>query len=52
MLAAPYPVAAFDGAPLGIQRAVTSFFMTVRLSAAPRGRHFDPATVQITWAAQ
>lgn len=52
MLTAPDPVAAFDAAALGIQRAVTDFFMTVRLSVAPRGRHFDPATVQITWATQ
>jgi site-specific DNA recombinase len=48
-LTAPDPVAAFDAAPLGIQRAVLGFLMTVRLSPAPRGRHFDPATVGIEW---
>jgi site-specific DNA recombinase len=48
-LAAPDPVAAFDAAPLGVQRAVISFMMAVRLDLAPRGRHFDSATVDIQW---
>jgi site-specific DNA recombinase len=48
-LTAPDPVTAFGAAPLGIQRAVLAFFMTVRLAPAPRGRHFDPGTVYIEW---
>lgn len=45
-LTAPDPVAAFDAAPLGVQRAVIGFFVTVRLDPAPRGRRgFDPRTV-------
>ncbi len=48
-LTAPDPVAAFDSAPLGIQRAVLGFLMTVRLLPAPRGRHFSPDTVEIRW---
>jgi site-specific DNA recombinase len=36
------PVAAFNHAPLGGQRAVIDFFCTVRLDWAPRGRKFDP----------
>jgi site-specific DNA recombinase len=49
-LTAPDPVAAFDGSLLGIQRAVITFFMTVRLDPAPRGRKgFDPASVRIEW---
>jgi len=46
---APDPVAAFDAAPLGIKRAVISFFMAVRLMPAPRGKHFDRSSVQIIW---
>jgi site-specific DNA recombinase len=46
-LTAPDPVAAFDAAPLGTKRAVLGFFMTVKLAPAPRGRHFDPDTVEI-----
>jgi DNA invertase Pin-like site-specific DNA recombinase len=48
-LGAADPVAAFDASPLGVQRSVLEFFMAVRLSAAPRGQHFDPATVSIEW---
>ncbi len=48
-LTAPDPVAAFDASPLGARREVLSFFMTVRLDPAPRGRHFDPASVRIEW---
>jgi DNA invertase Pin-like site-specific DNA recombinase len=36
------PVAAFNRAPLGGQRAVIDFFCTIRLDWAPRGRKFDP----------
>jgi len=38
-LTAPEPVAAFDHAPLGAQRAVITFLMIVRIDPAPRGRH-------------
>jgi DNA invertase Pin-like site-specific DNA recombinase len=48
-LTAPDPVAAFDQAPLGAQRAVITFLMTVRLDPAPRGRHFSPGSVRIDW---
>jgi site-specific DNA recombinase len=48
-LTAPNPVAAFDQAPLGAQRAVIAFLMTVRLDTAPRGRHFSPESVRIDW---
>lgn len=48
-LTAPDPVAAFDQAPLGAQRAVITFLMTVRLDPAPRGRHFSPESVRIDW---
>src|SRR5207244_7492308 len=46
-LLAADPVAAFDAAPLGIQRAVLDFFMIVTLDPAPRGRHFDMRSVRI-----
>jgi len=50
ILSAPDPVAAFDAASLGQQRAVLAFFMTVRLHPAPQGRKgLDPNTVQIQW---
>jgi site-specific DNA recombinase len=50
LLTAPDPVAAFNAAPLGVQREVLSFFMTVKLLPAPRGRRgFDPETVQVEW---
>jgi hypothetical protein len=48
-LTAPDPVMAFDQAPLGAQRAVIAFLMTVRLDPAPRGRHFSPESVRIDW---
>jgi DNA invertase Pin-like site-specific DNA recombinase len=48
-LASADPVRAFDDAPLGIQRAVLDFFMTVRLLPAERGHKFDPGTVKIDW---
>ena len=48
-LTAPDPVAAFDQAPLGAQRAVITFLMTVCLDPAPRGRHFSPESVRIDW---
>jgi hypothetical protein len=48
-LTAPDPVAAFDSAPLGARRAVIRFLMTVRLHHHPRGQHFDPSSVDITW---
>ncbi len=51
-LRADDPVAAFDSAPLGAQRAVLAFFMTVRLLPAPRGRHFDASTVVINWTGE
>ena len=51
-IGAPDPVAAFDTAPLGVQRAVISFMMTVQLDPAPRGRHFDVNTVRISWRKQ
>lgn len=43
------PVAAFDVAPLGVQRSVLSSLATVRLLPAERGHKFDPRTVQILW---
>jgi site-specific DNA recombinase len=48
-LTAPDPVAAFGAAPLGVQRAVIAFLMTVRLDPAPRGRHFHAESVRIQW---
>jgi site-specific DNA recombinase len=48
-LTAPDPVAAFDQAPLGAQRAVITFMMTVHLDPAARGRHFRPESVRIDW---
>lgn len=50
-LAAADPVAAFDDSPLGIQREILSFFATVLLHPAPRGKRFDPAdgSVEIQW---
>jgi hypothetical protein len=51
IVADPDPVAAFDAAPLMIQRAVLDVLVQVRLHPAPRGRRtFDPATVEITAA--
>ena len=47
VLTAPDPVAAFNGAPLGTQRAVVGFMVSVRLDRAPRGHHFSPASVRI-----
>jgi DNA invertase Pin-like site-specific DNA recombinase len=48
ILSAADPVAAFDAASLGQQRAISAFFLTVRLYPAPRGRKgFDPTTVKI-----
>lgn len=50
LLHAADPVAAFDAAPLMLQRAALESLMTVRLLPAPRGRKtFDPATVVIDW---
>jgi hypothetical protein len=48
-LTAPDPVAVFDQAPLGSQRAVITFLMAVRLDPAPRGRHFRPESARIDW---
>lgn len=48
LLSASDPVAAFNRAPLGVQRAVCSILCTVRLLPAPRGRRgFDPQTVTV-----
>lgn len=52
ILTAPDPVAAFDGAPLGAQRAALSALLTVRLLPARRGHKFDPETVRIEWKGQ
>jgi site-specific DNA recombinase len=49
VVAARDPVAAFDGAPLGTQRAVLDFFCTVRLDPARRGYKFDAESVRIDW---
>lgn len=49
VLGAPDPVTAFDEAPLGIQRAVVEFFVSVRLKPAPRGHKFNPESVEIAW---
>ncbi|MGJ9373773.1 recombinase family protein [Nesterenkonia sp. CF4.4] len=44
----PDPVAAFDGAPLMIQRRVIDFLATVHLYSHPRGKKtFDPHTVSV-----
>lgn len=49
MVAAADPVAAFDAAPLGIQRSVINSLVDVRLHRAPRGRKtFDRSTISIT----
>ncbi|QNK80897.1 recombinase family protein [Nakamurella sp. PAMC28650] len=50
-LSAPDPVAAFDAASLGEQRAVLNLFMTVRLHPAKRGVKFheQQETVRIEW---
>lgn len=41
--------AGFKSLPLGSQRALIGGQMTVRLAPAPRGKHFDPASVLIDW---
>jgi site-specific DNA recombinase len=41
--------AEWDALPLGSRRTVLAALMTVRLAQAPRGRHFDPASVRIEW---
>lgn len=48
VLTAPDPVAAFDRAPLGTQRAVLDALATVTLHPTRRGHKFDPETVTIT----
>jgi site-specific DNA recombinase len=45
----PDPVAAFDAAPLGAQREILGFLVTVRVMPAPRGAHFDPESVEFDW---
>jgi hypothetical protein len=35
--------------PLGSLRTVVGALMTVRLARAPRGKHFDPASVIVEW---
>ena len=47
VLTAPDPVAAFDSAPLGAQRAILAALATVTLLPAPRGHKFDPETVRV-----
>jgi site-specific DNA recombinase len=47
VLTAQDPVAAFDSAPLGAQRAILAALATVTLLPAPRGRKFDPETVRV-----
>jgi len=50
ILSAHDPVAAFDSAGLGSQRAIVHALLDVRLLRAPRGRGlFDPETVAIQW---
>ena len=49
VLAAKDPAAAFDSAPLGVQRAVLAALATVTLLPAQRGHKFDPETVRIEW---
>jgi site-specific DNA recombinase len=49
VLAAPDPVAAFDGAPLGVKRAVLAALADVILLPAERGRRFNPETVRVEW---
>lgn len=41
--------AAWEAEPLGARRTAIAAAMTVRLDRAPRGRHFDPATVRVGW---
>ena len=50
ILGAPDPVAAYDSAGLGAQRAVVDALLDVQVHRAPRGRAvFDPETIQISW---
>jgi len=50
MLGSHDPVAAFDGAPLMLQRSAIDALMIVKLLPAPRGRKsFDPESVKIIW---
>jgi len=49
VLASQDPAAAFEAAPLGVQRGVLEALATVRLLPAERGHRFDPETVQIVW---
>ena len=49
VLAAPDPVAAFDNAPLGVQRASVAALADVTLLPAQRGHKFNPDTVKIEW---
>lgn len=49
LLSARDPAAAFDGAPLGVQRAVLAALADVTLLPAERGRRFNPETVKIEW---
>ena len=49
VLAARDSVAAFDGAPLGIQRAAVAALAAVTLLPAQRGHKFNPETVRIEW---
>jgi site-specific DNA recombinase len=49
-LTAPDPVAAFEAAPLGVQRTVLNFLFTVHLDPAPRGYKFEAETVRIKWS--
>lgn len=46
---APDPVAAFDAAPLDVQRAVVTELLTVTVQRVGRGRPTGPERVQITW---
>jgi len=49
VLAAKDPAAAFNSAPLGVQRAILAALATVTLLPAQRGHKFDPETVRIEW---
>ena len=49
VMSAADPVAAYDAMPLGGKRTVINSLMTVRLARAPRGKHFDPASVIVEW---
>lgn len=49
VLTAPDPVAAFDSAPLGVQRAALAALAAVTLLPSLRGHKFNPESVRIEW---